>query len=35
MFDSREPKSNVTTLLVIIAAVLAVFGGLTWFYTRP
>jgi len=34
MFDSRAPKSNVTTMLVIIA-VLAAFGGLTWFFTRP
>ena len=35
MFASRAPKSNVTTMLVIIAAVLAAFGGLTWFFTRP
>jgi hypothetical protein len=35
MFDSRAPQTNVTTMLVIIAAVLAALGGLTWYFTRP
>jgi|GraSoiStandDraft_4_1057263.scaffolds.fasta_scaffold431957_2 hypothetical protein len=34
MFDSQAPKSNVTTMLVIIAAVLAAFVGITWYFTR-
>ena len=29
------PQTNVTTMLVIIAAVLAVLGGITWYFTRP
>jgi len=35
MFDSRAPQTNVTTMIVIIVAVLAVLGGVTWYFTRP
>ena len=31
MFDSQAPKGNVTTMLAIITAALAVIRGMTWF----
>jgi hypothetical protein len=36
MFNSQsEAPKNIVTRLVVIAAVLAFLGGMTWYFTRP